>query len=90
MSDEPTLHSRWRLILQIEMSLIVFGALLLIIISANITSSYMVMVTLTYMSDFSVHVFFQWTYIDSAYFEKKITLQSSAQKLVIRLSIFIN
>ena len=87
MSDEPTLHSRWRLILQIEMSLIVFGALLLIIISAN---SNMVMVTLTYMSDFSVHVFFQWTYIDSAYFEKKITLQSSAQKLVIRLSIFIN
>jgi hypothetical protein len=68
------------------MSLIVFGALLLIIISAN---SNMVMVTLTYMSDFSVHVFFQWTYIDSAYFEKKITLQSSAQKLVIRLSIFI-
>jgi hypothetical protein len=42
----------------------------------------MAMNSLTYISGFSVKVFFQPIYADFAYFEeKKITLKSSAQKL---------
>jgi hypothetical protein len=59
VSDSSALHSKWLLLLKIEIS-----ALLQIKMNSNFNCSYMAMSRLTYILGFSVKFFFQPIYTD--------------------------
>jgi hypothetical protein len=74
MSDSSALHSRWLLLLKIEIFQLSIAALLEIKMSLNFNCSYMAMSSLTYTPCFSVKFFFQPIYTDYAnwaYFDKR-------------------
>ena len=58
VSNSPTLHSRWLLLLKIEISSISIAALVEVKMTSNFNCSYMARNSLTYILGFSVKYFF--------------------------------
>jgi hypothetical protein len=66
VSDSPALHSRWLLLLKIEISSIVHCCFSISQNELKFNCSYMVRSSLTYILGFSVKFFFQPIYTDYA------------------------
>ena len=66
VSDRPALHSRWLLLLKIEISSIVHCCFVINLNELKFNCSYIEMSSLTYIPGFSVKFFFQPIYTDYA------------------------
>jgi hypothetical protein len=83
VSDSPALHSKWLLLLKIEISLVINFCFITHQNELNFNCSYMAISSLTYIMGFSVR-FFQPDYSFWNIMKKEITSKSVAQKFELK------
>ena len=86
VSHSPALHSRWLLLLKIEISLVNFCLYYKIKMKSNFNCSYMAISSLTYIMGFCVRFFSASLFHLGILWEKKITSKSVGQKFELKWS----